>query len=179
MESDYIPELYINSTFEPLFWTANLEWQIMEYTNQLERLVKHASKHRRPCYNLSSVQYKVLQCLKDDNTIIICLPNKNLGPAIMDRAEYIRRALDDHLLNTSVYTHLSVNDAHDAMDDVEKELTELFELYGNLLPEPEKIYLEHFFNLPYETVLHYNQSPQEQCHSPYCILLWLTSRRIL
>jgi hypothetical protein len=144
MESDYIPELYINSTFEPPFSTANLEWRIMEYANQLERLVKHASKCRRPCYNLSSVQYKVLQRLKDDNTIIICLTDKNLGPAIMDRAEYIRRALDDHLLNTSVYTHLSATDAHDAMDDVEKELTNLFELYGNLLPEPEKIYLERF-----------------------------------
>jgi hypothetical protein len=91
----------------------------------------------------------------------------------MDCAKYIQRALDDHLLNTSVFTHLSVTDAHDAMDDVEKELTELFELYGNLLPEPEKIDLKCFSskrNLLYETVLHYNQSPQEQCYLPYCIL---------
>jgi hypothetical protein len=36
MESDYIPELYINNTFEPPFSTANLEWQIMEYANQLK-----------------------------------------------------------------------------------------------------------------------------------------------
>jgi hypothetical protein len=144
--------------------------------------VKHASKYCCPHYNLSSVQYKVLQCLKDDNTIIICLTDKNLGPAIMDCAKYIQRALDDHLLNISVFTHLSLTNAHDAMDDVEKELTELFELYGILLPEPEKIDLKCFSskrNLLYEIVLHYNQSPQEQCYLPYCILLWLTSRRIL
>jgi hypothetical protein len=64
----------------------------------------------------------------------------------MDRADYIKRALNDHL-RSSTYTRLSRQEAHKAMQDTELELTNLLELYGDTLSKPEQVYFNRFLQL--------------------------------
>ena len=49
-------------------------------------------------------------CKKNEN-IVIVPSNKNLGPAVIDTATYINRALKDHLLDTKNYRRLTESEA--------------------------------------------------------------------
>jgi hypothetical protein len=139
-EDDYIQELYIPSQWEPPeILHGDMEQCMLNYSIKLEQLFRHASQCYRPRYNLSQFQYKVLQNLKENKEIIVCLTDKNLGPVVMDHADYIKRALNDHL-RSSTYTRLSCQEAHKAMQDTELKLTNLLELYGDTLSKPEQVY---------------------------------------
>jgi hypothetical protein len=83
----------------------------MEFAERFERLMLHASKWCRNHFNLNPQQHWVLCTLKSDRHFIVVLTDKNLGPAIMERDEYIKCVLDNHLNNTSTYTRLSHDDA--------------------------------------------------------------------
>jgi hypothetical protein len=99
-KESYIPGLYIPSKWEPPPANANVEARLMEFAERFERLTLHASKRRRNRFNLNPQQYWVLRTLKSDRCFIVVLTDKNLGPAIMERDEYIKRVLDDHLNDT-------------------------------------------------------------------------------
>jgi hypothetical protein len=49
----------------------------------------------------------MLRLLKDHQDFVVFLTDKNLGPAIIERKEYIRRALKDHLLDQETYKQLT------------------------------------------------------------------------
>jgi len=144
---DYIKELYISSNWEPpAILHGDMEQRMMSYAIKLEQLFRRASQRRRPRYNLSPLQYKVLQDLKENKEIIVCLTDKNLGPVVMDRADYMKRALNDHL-NTSTYTRLSYLEAKKAMRDIQFDLEMLLEHYGDTLSKPEQQYFRRFLQL--------------------------------
>ena len=65
----------------------------------------------------------------------------------MERDEYIKRVLDNHLNDTSTYTRLSHDDAVSALKAAEKELKTLVASYDYLLSKAEKTYFEHFYHL--------------------------------
>ena len=71
---------------------------MMAYGNRLERAVKHASLRRRKRHNISRPQYQALKSLVDNKELIVCMTDKNLGLAIIERDLDMKRALYDHLL---------------------------------------------------------------------------------
>ena len=144
-DDDYIPNLYLSSEWvPPIIRHGDMEQRMMNYRAKLVRLVQHASQRRRPRFNLSPLQYKILKELKENKEIIVCLSDKNLGPVVMDRSDYMKRAINDHLSNTNVYTKLSEHDARRIMASIRFDLEQAFDRYGNDLPDAERIYLERF-----------------------------------
>ncbi len=144
-DDDYIPNLYIPSNWiPPDIRHGDMEQRMINYRMKLERLVKHASLRRRPRFNLSPLQYKILKDLKENKEIIVCLSDKNLGPVVMDRSDYMNRAISDHLSNTSVYTRLSEYDARRIMASIRFDLESTFERYGDDLCKTEQTYLKRF-----------------------------------
>eukprot|EP00978_Attheya_sp_CCMP212_P016052 scaffold41756_cov84-Attheya_sp.AAC.1 len=81
----HIPELYIKSEFEP----------------------PKASRERstRPRTNLSKVQQNTLKFLCNNDKFVVLATDKNLGPAIIEKGEYICKALKDHLSEANTYYH--------------------------------------------------------------------------
>ena len=140
-ENSYDPDLYIPSDFDPGPASGNLELQIMEYANRLEKAVTHASRRRRKRHNISRPQYQALKSLVDNKELIVVMTDKNLGLAIMERDTYMKQALSEHLLK-STYRRLSNAEARDAMDRTNSELKELLNTYGPSLPEYEQIYFD-------------------------------------
>ena len=57
------------------------------------------------------LQTAALCDLTNSLDIIVFKTDKNLGPAVVERSVYIRRALDDHLLDTNTYRYLSEQQA--------------------------------------------------------------------
>ena len=144
-ESDYIPGLYIPSGWNPGLADVDIEFRLMAFADRIRSLTLHASKRRRNRFNLTTQQYRILRRIREDKRFIVVLTDKNLGPAIMERADYIERALKDHLLNTRVYTRLSHDDACKAIKACNSEIEELTNSYASQLSTAEQTYFERLF----------------------------------
>ena len=82
--SEHIPGLHEPSQWEPPpIHEGNLELRLMDFASQIKTLSRSFSHRRRHC-NLSPLQHHLLRKVKDDKRFIVCLTDKNLGPAIME-----------------------------------------------------------------------------------------------
>ena len=67
--------------------------------------------------NITKFQAGIQQSICGNENIIIAHADKNLGPAGVDTTQYIRWALNDHLLDTSTYIQVSKDTAQQSSKD--------------------------------------------------------------
>ena len=65
----------------------------------------------RPQTNLTKLQQSHLLYLRSNKDFIILMCDKNLGPAIMERASYIKHVLAEHLSDNTTYKPITDNEA--------------------------------------------------------------------
>jgi hypothetical protein len=146
-ERDYIKELYIPSQRKD--WPPvdpDIELRMMSFASRLERMSQCLSNRRRRT-NLSPQQHRMIKLLRDDTRFIICLTDKNLGPAIIERDVYIRMGLEEHLLNGYAYRRLSPEEASKLVTKTEEELKQLVKDYAHCLSSAEDTYFTRSYNL--------------------------------
>ena len=83
-----------------------------ELTNRSEELKKIMHKKG----NLPPHLMKALRTIAEDKRFIVCLTDKNLGPAIMERAEYLKRVYEEHLSNEEAYRQLDPKSGKEEYD---------------------------------------------------------------
>lgn len=93
---------------------------------------------------LNHLQYNTIKRLKNNPDIIILLADKNLGPIIMDRTEYISRGFSDHLSDSKTYKQLTKSNALHQLDNIKDQLQFSFEhpsshIQNHLSPTTENI----------------------------------------
>jgi hypothetical protein len=71
--------------------------------------------------------------LQTSKSHVVINADKNLGPCIIERAQYIQRALQDHLLDTNTYQKLSSTQATRKIDAVKNQLGQFIEYYTRKL----------------------------------------------
>jgi hypothetical protein len=99
-------------------------------------------KHSRtPLSNLTSLQAKTLKELKDNNSIIIKPTDKNLGPAILNREDYIKQILQEHLLSND-YRQLTQIEANSKMETLKNTLKSTINNNLHLLSKAEIAYFK-------------------------------------
>ena len=103
----YIPQIYIKlKDWHPPPTSLNTENHITLFEKNLRQAVE-SNNHKQPPYtNLTSVQREVLKQLKQFKDLVILPTDKNLGPAILNRDQYITQILSERLL-TPAYLQLS------------------------------------------------------------------------
>jgi hypothetical protein len=103
-EETYNPKMYAASEWNPpnLFTPPELRARLAAFKAALKGLYK---KRRCPS-NLLKHQRRALDALRNQDTFLIVQCDKNLGPAVIEKTEYIRMALA-HLTDTSTYRRLS------------------------------------------------------------------------
>ena len=133
------PHLYIKSDWEPPAADKGIEARIYEFHNLLASTRKSILRNTHSSQNLTPSQTYLLDWLKDNPKYIILDTDKNLGPAIMERENYIKEMLDQHLLNTKQYTKLSQSEATAMHEEFAFQLTEIlkFEHRNDLSPQEE------------------------------------------
>jgi uncharacterized protein YaaW (UPF0174 family) len=67
--------------------------------------------------------------------------DKNIGPAILDKATYIKQALSEHLL-TKDYQPLNQEEAKQKIATIKMTLTSLINNNQNLLSHSERLYFQ-------------------------------------
>ena len=56
--------------------------------------------------NITEHQHALLELLHDNDLFIIVQSDKNLGPVIMEREQYIRMVLEGHMFDEKIYKRL-------------------------------------------------------------------------
>jgi hypothetical protein len=136
----YIPQIYIKvQGWNPPPASLTIENRLTDFEKLISKTVHSQRQRSGNSYNLTPNQRQTLNKLKANANYIIMPTDKNLGPAIMNRNEYIKQCLTEHLL-TSHYRQLSNNMAMDRLNTTKTLLINNFHEYKHQLSQAEVIY---------------------------------------
>ena len=119
--TSYYPKIYIHSTWTPPHWTIPqiaLEERLSRFSTALNKLFKtHKGKT-----NLLPHQHRALQTLQQQQMFLIVPCDKNLGPTIIERHDYLKIAMRDHLSDTTTYKSLTTSEIDRYSSEIKKHI---------------------------------------------------------
>ena len=136
--------LYIKSKWVPDPQCENLENKINNFILNLELQNKLHLNLSKKSTNLNNIQKQHINFLRQNTEFIILMCDKNLGPAIIERGEYIRLSLKEHLLNKQNYTQLQPTEAEHLLMKMKDDTCSLFVEHANKLSKHEIKYFRNF-----------------------------------
>ena len=139
-------KIYIKSAYKSEPTDPILENMLRKFSNRIrdERTKILRNANRRT--NLSTVQQNILKTLRTNSTWIILMCDKNLGPAIMERDEYILNVLKEHLMNGVTYRQLSSEEAKNRLEKLKEEINRVYDEHKTNLPSKEKLFFKRALN---------------------------------
>jgi len=144
-DKDYDPTLYARSDRKTPTHLLSLELanRIDNFGTALRKLFL---KWHSPSNLLPHQQY-VLHSLRNSPHIMACKTDKNLGPALIDRTQYIRAAFQNHLLHERTYKKLSRQQAEHQMRQTSDAISSWLRKYKKVIPKHEYTYLKRTHRL--------------------------------
>ena len=148
----FVRELYGESDDEPpKLYLKNPDWVPPRAIGPLEdvlkafknRILREFNKRRwNTGSNLTFIQNNILKYLRNHPEYQILLADKNLGPCIMNREEYIDQVLKQHLSNNNCYEYISKETAEEYMSSAVSEFMDFINEPGQKLIDEHTIYLQ-------------------------------------
>ena len=144
--ADWKPnQLFIRSNWDPRYHLEgnNAEREIIARLNYFDKSMRQVfGRSRKTHDNLLPLQRAMLLVLRNSTTHVVVPTDKNLGPAIIERAIYTQRALDEHLNNNHTYERLSHDDAINQLNDLKAEILSFIQDFKESITKPDQIYLK-------------------------------------
>jgi len=155
ISDNYIPQLYIKLTnWNPPPTTEDTENRLTLFEKLLTTTTTINRSNRSPFTNLTYNQKQTLQTLKKNSDFIIIPTDKNLGPAILTRQDYISQCLSEHLL-TNNYQQLSDRKAVEKINTTKSKLIQIFNEHKHHLKDAETTYFLRSFKTQHRTPIFY------------------------
>jgi hypothetical protein len=152
---EYIPRLYIKSrSWNPPKAPKFIEKAISDFQKELNDLQTHTQQTTKNIKNLTKTELQRLKNLRLSKSLIVVPTDKNLGPAILEKQLYIRKALQEHLLNPKHYKQVTYTDA------VKMRENTFYEIYNLIIKNPFKKEITAADKQYFNRALFYNRSPQ-------------------
>ena len=139
LDDNFNPRLYSKSSWMPPEWKINKELQ--RRFKEFEVNYKILFKKRHGVSNLLPSQRIALQLLQKSTSLIVVHCDKNIGPSIIEKDEYIRMAFRDHLQDHNTYQHLTPEEATTFGDRIRKRLTDWLKRWSSIIPFSEKKFI--------------------------------------
>jgi len=115
---------------------VSLENILTDFKKQIKEAVLLNNSTIPKFSNLTNNQTDTLHKLKNSNNFIILPVDKNLGPTIINRSDYIKQALSEHLLMPD-YQQLSKEEALYQTENTKKKLLEPLLFHKHSLSQAE------------------------------------------
>jgi hypothetical protein len=144
---DYIPSLYITTTWKPPEASTKKEEAIKNFTSKIRSIIERNKTYPRS--NLTKLQHNCLLAIKNNNKLIVCMSDKNLGPIIMEREAYLSKCLNEHLLCPRTYVCLTKEEALEKLRKTRCNLNQVQLNHRTALTEAENLYFQRAAKLPY------------------------------
>ena len=116
-----VPKLYFKSNWKPPDSEFHPEF-IERLTKFVRAIHLTTARQRRSKSNLLPWQRIAFAFLRNNKHLHVFKTDKNLGPAIIEMETYVRRALDEHLLDSATYGKLHEVAAEFWMDELPEEI---------------------------------------------------------
>lgn len=116
-----VPKLYFKSNWKPPDSEFHPEF-IERLTKFVRAIHLTTARQRRSKSNLLPWQRIAFAFLRNNKHLHVFKTDKNLGPAIIETETYVRRALDEHLLDSATYGKLHEVAAESWMDELREEI---------------------------------------------------------
>ena len=138
---EFNPKLHVKSNWEPpdKYYIKLLRNRMTQFEIRLRKLFKP----RKSVPNLSPTHRYTLEYLRSQQDFIIANCDKNLGPAIIERDQYIKLAYRDHLSDSTTYERLSKNAANIYIQQNKYRLSHWLTEHKEELTEQEYHFIEH------------------------------------
>jgi hypothetical protein len=130
-------QLFIRSDWSPD--TAYIPAQFRSRVSQFLSKLQSKFTQRRVHTNLTPHQQYLLAELRDSDDFVVIPTDKNLGPAIIERTEYTKRAFDDHLNDETTYRRLTQLAADNCITVITKRIQQFIDDVD--LPTDERTFL--------------------------------------
>jgi len=156
-DTEYIPQIYTkNSNWNPPPASVEIENQITKFDKSLHSLQNSLIKKYQNfnLNNLTPLPCKTLKELKQNKNIFIKLTDKNLGPAVLDKDQYIQQVLNQHLL-TKDYVQLTKQEALSKINLLKDNLKALITNNRNILSKTELTYFLRSLKLHHRIPIFY------------------------
>ena len=131
--------MYIRSTQE--ISDNAVSEDLIERLSRFFLALRAQFRKRRGRSNLLPSHYRTLSSLQSNPNLMVIHCDKNLGPAIVERDVYIRRVLDDHLLDESTYRRLSKAEFKMFQSMQFVQYQDFLKKYRKKLPDNEILFL--------------------------------------
>jgi hypothetical protein len=151
----YIPQIYVKlKDWNPPPASTEIENRITLFEKHLKKTIETHTHHNIRTSNLTITQHQTMKALRENKDFIIMPTDKNLGPAIMNRDEYIKQCLTDHLL-TPHYIQLTKKEALGRISYIRDLLTEIYNNHKKQLSQAETTYFTRSFKLNHRIPIFY------------------------
>ena len=139
-KNNYDPKLHIASDWKPdrNKVPPELRARIAYFIRELRKIMKP----RRSPPNLLRHQRCHLKEIKESNELIVIKTDKNLGPALIERATYCRWVFDDHLNDNRIFYTYEEEEAKRFMEDGIAEIEDWATTNKKLLTPVERKFLK-------------------------------------
>ncbi len=135
-----IPRLFKRSDWRPPSHLVN--YSLQRRTGVFLHKLKKLFIKRKVRSNLLPHQRTILGTLRKNKQFLIIQADKNLGPCIIERDQYIKRALKDHLLDTTTYRQLTPFEKHNKIHHLQRLLNNFIDLHKQHLPKEDVKFLK-------------------------------------
>jgi len=142
--SEYNPRMYLRSGWTPPHWhypSAVMTPRLAAFEAELHRMFRQRTG--RP--NLLPHQQRALTDLQSQRQWLIVPCDKNLGPSIIESADYLRIAYRDHLHDSATYRRLRPAEIELTKIQLRNSLQAWLTTYKKDINKPDRRFLEHEF----------------------------------
>ena len=141
-DDDFDPKMYVKSHWKPPSWTAQPE--VEERFDNIQTALQACFRRKLARPNLLPHQTRALRALQQQETHLVVQCDKNLGPAIIEREVYIKRALSEHLNDITTYKPIPANQLDNYKSKLHYILEDWLKTYsGTLSPSQKKFICHH------------------------------------
>ena len=136
----YDPKMYVHSKWTPPHWIippVALEERLSRFSKEMGTLFKT----RKRKTNLLPHQQCALSTLQQQDTFLIVPCDKNLGPAIIERHDYLKIAMKDHLNDTTTYKLLNPSEIERSATIVKKSIVAWLKAHHKILMKMERAFI--------------------------------------
>ena len=117
-----------------------IENAISKFEKALTRVFN--SRNKKYGTNITKLQENILYYFRNHPEYIILLTDKNLGPCVMNRADYIKQVLLQHLSDASSYERISEDVAREYIRESMNEFFDFIKQPGCHVPKSDFKYLK-------------------------------------
>ena len=149
-DDEYNPRMYLPSSWTPPHWTRPprvLEERLSNFDSALKKLFLA----RTGKTNLLPHQHRALASLQRQSELLVAPCDKNLGPAIIERSDYLDIAFRDHLNDRTTYKPLTPAEATTAHWRLDQDIEAWLRTHHKSCTKMERRFLREHLKQANET----------------------------